>query len=173
MNNESALPKCCEDHVTRPGVLSPTACEGCGRPLAVRDGRWQVENLTPDSSDGALTVRPEVLDTFSERRPVDRLNRTIPRRLGVFGFLRAIPGLWAQFKRIPGEFWAMDVDDDGYSVARVACPCREEPCVEVGTIEICVCERTFLFTGTGVYVANSPKDRQPEIPRWQRIARAL
>lgn len=123
--------------------------------------------------EDAISIRPDVADTVPRdpRRGPD--GRTMPRRLGIFTFLRSIPGLWAQFSEIPGEYWALDVNGEGFSTATVSCPCGGEPVIEVGAIEVCECERAFLFIGRAVHVANSPKDRQPETPRWQRIARSF
>lgn len=89
--------------------------------------------------------------------PVDLLDRQVPRRFGIMVFLRAIPWSFRAFFPIPDEFWALDVNDDGYSAAVVACQCRRMPVIEVGMMEECVCGRMFLFTGRDVRVANSPK----------------
>jgi hypothetical protein len=44
------LARCCEAHVTQPGVLSPTVCRECGSTLMVRDREWQV---APDDKEQA------------------------------------------------------------------------------------------------------------------------
>lgn len=50
--DHSKLARCCEAHVTQPGVLSPTVCRGCGSTLMVRDREWQIDSLAPDEEQG-------------------------------------------------------------------------------------------------------------------------
>lgn len=91
---------------------------------------------------------------------IDTLARRQPTRPNWIHFLRAVPGLAAQFKRkVPGEFWTTDALDDGTPVATIACPCGEQPTVRLGACEECRCERFYLSTGTTIRVANSPQDR--------------
>jgi hypothetical protein len=110
-------------------------------------------------TDPTLNIRPSIYDGLGEPSR-DRLGRRQPRKLSVFTFLRAIPGLAVQFRDIPEDFWALDVNDEGYSEAAISCPCGATPRVELGTLQECSCERFFLFVGTKVMVANSPASRQ-------------
>jgi hypothetical protein len=106
-----------------------------------------------------LILRPHVRDTLTPDPFTDRQGWRHPRRLGAMTFMRAIPGLASQFKPIPDEFWSNDVNSEGYTAAVIACPCGEEPTVEVGSLAECQCERFFLNLGARVLVANSPADR--------------
>lgn len=82
---------------------------------------------------------------------------------------------------IPGDYWTMDVDDDGYTIAFVACPCGRSPAIPAGGSRSCrgnwcradeedgvpepdyeACPRSYIFTGDSVYVAGSPVERQPQ-----------
>jgi hypothetical protein len=103
-----------------------------------------------------LRIRPDLGDSVSHDPPLDRLLRRQPRKVSVFTLLRAIPGLHGRFSDIPESFWALDVNDAGYSEAVVACPCGRSPRVELGTVRQCPCERFFAFLGARVMVANSP-----------------
>lgn len=101
------------------------------------------------------------------------------------GFLRSVPGLMAQFQRVPAAYWTREVavDDNeqvengGYTeqvpVAVVKCPCGTDNIVE--TTQECAgtlkdgepCKRFYLFIANRVYVTNSPLQRMAP---WQRIA---
>lgn len=115
--------------------------------------------IPPD--DTPLRARPDVADQIPSKKTRDLLGREQGRRIGWHWFFRALPGMFAQFSTIPGDFWAQDVNDDGFSEAVVSCPCGETPHIEVGCVEKCVCERWFFFAGPEVLVANSPA-RQAE-----------
>lgn len=106
--------------------------------------------------DQPLRIRPGLGLTVTHEAPVDRLLRRQPRQVSIFTLLRGIPGLHGRFSEIPEAFWALDVNADGFSEAVVACPCGQEPRVELGTVRQCACDRFFAFLGTVVMVANSP-----------------
>jgi hypothetical protein len=65
--------------------------------------------------------------------------------------------------KIPPDYWALDVDDDGFSVAAVSCPCGQTPTVDTGGLFTCECDRCYVFTSEDVYVLNSPKGRQADL----------
>lgn len=119
--------------------------------------------------DTALEIRKRHRESMETDAPVDLLGRRQLRHRGAATFLRSIPHMMDQLSRIPSEFWALDVNDEGYSEAVVACPCGNTPHIEVGTMEQCSCPRIFFFGGPAVFVANSPKT---SVPRWQQIARS-
>lgn len=92
------------------------------------------------------------------------------------GFLRSVPGLMAQFQRVPAAYWIREVaGDEGEQVpvAVVKCPCGTDNIVE--TTQECAgtlkggepCKRFYLFIANRVYVTNSPLQRMAP---WQRIA---
>lgn len=109
---------------------------------------------------GSVNWRPETVDgTLPKGHTTDLLDRRQPRRLVAARFFEAVPGLMRQFGPIPPEFWTQDVNGDGYTEAVVACPCREEPRVEVGCLERCECERFYWYDGRQVSVGNGPKGR--------------
>lgn len=89
-----------------------------------------------------------------------------PHRLSVLTMLGVIPGFFQQWTRVPSSYFAAEVGQEGdqqVRLARVTCPCGEEPLVEAGQIAECSCERFFFYAGGRVYAANSPKDRvEPE-----------
>lgn len=111
-----------------------------------------------------IVWRPERLESVT---PVDRIGRPVPHRIGMLTWFHAIPGLAAQFTAIPEEYWAQDANDEGFTVAVVACPCGREPAPEAGQLVECGCHRFYLYTGRTVMVANGPKQRPK--PRWERI----
>jgi hypothetical protein len=110
----------------------------------------------------SLKVRPEVEASLVVKHDV--LGRKVPKPLGSLGILSAAIacGMPAP-KPVPGEFWALDLNDDGYSCAVVSCPCGHTPSVEVGTLEECECERYFFFAGESVQAFNSPQRAPGEL----------
>lgn len=94
---------------------------------------------------------------------------SVPRRLHFGSFCKAVPGLASNFSRkIPPEFWSLDGES-----AVVACPCGEEPVIELGVATFCGgsdwidedrdrdderdgCGRAYLYDGQAVRVAFSP-----------------
>lgn len=82
-------------------------------------------------------------------RPTDTFGRQIPRQLGASTFLRAIPGLAAQFKK--------EVPASHFENEKVGCPCGGE--TELGRgITSCRggCNRYFLHIGHGRVVVAGP-----------------
>lgn len=124
------------------------------------------------ADETALVIRDVIAEGIAPSPDIDLTGRQVPRRhLGMMTFLRVFPACAVQFDQIPGEFWTQDLGDDGYTEAVIACPCGMQPRVEIGCMEICACERAFLYAGTAVLVANSPKAKRPQEPLWQSIAR--
>lgn len=99
-----------------------------------------------------IRVRPSVAESYS--RYIDRIGRGHPHKIPLTTFLQTLPA--EAMTAIPAEFWSTDANDEGYTEAVIACPCRATPRVEVGRMSECTCERYFFFTGTDVYVGNSP-----------------
>lgn len=86
----------------------------------------------------------------------DRLGRqTGPERMRALPYLLAVPGLVGRFDReIPSEFTNEDVDEDGWPVTVIACPCGETPFVRRLCISGCKnCGRSFLHIGPHVMCA--------------------
>lgn len=107
---------------------------------------------------GGVNVDEMVLGSMV--RPVDRLGRPQPRILGAFGIINAAISAGAQSPvPVPANFWALDANSEGNSVAVVACPCRSEPRVEAGCLASCGCGRYYFFAIDRVLVFNSPKGR--------------
>jgi hypothetical protein len=127
--------------------------------------------------------RPEIAAAVPSEGSFDISGRKVPRRLGVLTIFRSMPWLWRAWSKIPDVAWTLDVNDEGYSEAVIACPCGHQPRVEVGTIETCDddyaravaeaddpdavddaafrCPRSYLFLGEATYVANSPHRPPP------------
>lgn len=109
---------------------------------------------------GSVNWRPEIAaGTLPKELHTDLLGRRQPRRVVAARFFEVVPALMGQFAAIPPEFWTQDVGGDGYTEAVIACPCREEPRVEVGCTEQCGCGRFYWYDGRQVSVGNSPKGR--------------
>jgi hypothetical protein len=89
-------------------------------------------------------------------RPIDRLGRVGFRKMGLPLILKAAPSLMEHFAEVPAEFWALDVGEDGFSVAQVSCPCSDTHEVAVGHVFEAPCERFFFALPDSVLVANSP-----------------
>lgn len=89
---------------------------------------------------------------------IDTLGRSQPTRLNWLHFIRAVPGLATQFDRkVPDEFWSVDALEDRTPVAVIACPCGKEPIIPLGSCVECDCERFYLYLGSTIRVANSPR----------------
>lgn len=105
-----------------------------------------------DDRSTDIRVRPSVAESYS--RYVDRIGRSHLHKIPVTTFLQMLPA--SAMTAIPGEFWNTDMNDEGFTEAVISCPCKETPRVEVGRMLSCACDRTFFYTGTDVYVGNSP-----------------
>lgn len=94
----------------------------------------------------------------------DFLGRKNLHSFGLATWIKALVlPLGIPFNVIPGEFWSLDTDAEGFTTAVVACPCGESPSVNAGTWVTCACERAYAYTGTEVYVINSQRGRvEPE-----------
>jgi hypothetical protein len=125
----------------------------------------------------SYTVRPEHIAGVTSH---DGLGRKVPApacRLPVMLEKYAHWGI--PVKEIPGGYWTLDVDDDGYTIAIVACPCGDSPQIPAGAGHCCQgdwcradeqrgvpepnyekCPRSYVFTGDSVWVAGSPIERQ-------------
>lgn len=128
------------------------------------ESKHAVAEQVAHETEQRINWRPERLESIT---PVDRIGRPVLHQIGMLTWFHAIPGLAAQYTTIPEEYWAQDANDEGYTVAVVACPCRREPAPEAGQLVECECHRFYLFTGRSVMVANGPKQRPK--PRWERI----
>lgn len=93
--------------------------------------------------------------------------------------LKKIAAWGIPVQEIPGSYWTLDVDDDGYTIAVIACPCGHSPQVYMAASRMCrgdwcradeergipepkydECPRSYVFTGDSVWVAGSPIERQ-------------
>lgn len=115
---------------------------------------------TEEEGDARLVVTQHHLEA---NRPVlDKLGRVNLHGFGLGTIIRnVILAAGIPFETIPGEYWTLDTNDDGFSVADVACPCRHTPRVLVGSLDTCECDRAYAFTGTDVYVFNPAKVSLP------------
>lgn len=92
----------------------------------------------------------------------DRLGRSYLHKLGIPAMVQVFVRAGCPFAKVPGEYWALDVDDRGISVAEVSCTCGYLVAVEAGNWRMCRihepeledCGRAFVFTGEAVYVLN-------------------
>lgn len=88
---------------------------------------------------------------------VDLKRRTHLHPFQPIVLMRQAAALGIPLDKVPGAYWSLDVDDEGFSVAEVACPCGETPRVDAGGLHACECERGYFFTGEDVWVVNSQK----------------
>ena len=69
--------------------------------------------------------------------------------------MTSINGFASQFRLVvPQQFWK--ADEHGGSVD---CPCGERMRFALASTHQCTCDRFYLYTGTALRVANSPKLR--------------
>lgn len=109
-------------------------------------------------------LRPEFASTVPD---VDRLGREEKGHwLGGLTYARLVAEWGVGVREVPSDFWALDVTDDGFPCAMIACPCGSTPSTEtLGPILACEgdgCGRYFFFDGQAVWVFNSPT--QPTAP---------
>lgn len=81
---------------------------------------------------------------------VDRLGRRVPEPVSWPLLFRAVPGLSARFREVPGGYWHTEATG-----VTVACPCGHFPHIEPTESVKCRCERLYLYARE-VWVANSP-----------------
>lgn len=102
-------------------------------------------------------VRPEFAGTM---RHMDRLGREEGHWMGSLTYAGCMAQWGVGLKKVPGDFWSLDITDDGYPCAMVACPCGGTPSVEtLGPLVACDgedCERHFFYDGKDVWAFNSP-----------------
>jgi hypothetical protein len=104
----------------------------------------------------AINVRPEYVEAIEPY--VDESGR---RHLHKLNWLNVIRQFTRQdWKPVPEQFWALDANDEGYSVAVVSCTCGGTPRVEaLAPAEKCDgCHRWFYFGADRVLVAYGPED---------------
>lgn len=63
---------------------------------------------------------------------------------------------------VPPEFWSADVEEDGTTVAIVACPCGHEPRVPELKILACECERFYFHAVESLWALNGPAPPPPD-----------
>lgn len=117
-------------------------------------------------SENTLVIDPAILRAIE---PVDDLDRRMLAQMSMMTVLRTWVALGMTLTAIPSEYWAQDVDDDGNTVAIVACPCGHTPSMKVGQARPCrapepcddeeaqwaECPRGYAFSGRTVLVANA------------------
>lgn len=106
-------------------------------------------------------VRPEYADTVRHR---DRLGREEGHWMGGLTYATCGAQWGVGCKKVPGDFWTLDITDDGFPCAIVACPCGGTPAVEtLGPQVACGdCARYFFYDGESVWAFNSPTQVEPE-----------
>jgi hypothetical protein len=104
----------------------------------------------PDTLPPHIVVRQDYLKALRPHQ--DHIGRRLPWRLSAIKMLaRWTDRAW---KAVPSEFWALDLNAEGYSEAVISCVCGSTPHVEVLCHEKCPgCYRWFLFGGDRVLVA--------------------
>lgn len=113
--------------------------------------------MDPEEPEAAppITIRPR---NYESVKPyTDLLDRQYAHTFNPFVLLELGVRQGMAVDPVPGEFWSLQVDDAGFTVADVACPCGEQPRVEACGMTVCGCERAFVFTGQDVTVVNSQK----------------
>ena len=73
-----------------------------------------------DDDGGPLNFRREFVDASLPTE--DLLGRKQPRRLGFSALSPMLMTAGMRPQRIPDEYWSLDVNAEGFSVAVVACP---------------------------------------------------
>lgn len=105
--------------------------------------------VRPDTLPAHIIARPEYIAALVPDE--DRLGRKLPRMMSALKMLSRWRPANDPWKRVPDEFWAVDVNADGYSEAVISCVCGATPHVEVLMHEKCPgCYRWFLFGGDRV-----------------------
>lgn len=103
-------------------------------------------------------VRPEYAETV---RYKDRIGREEGHWMGGLTYATYMGQIGVTPKEVPGDFWTLDITDDGYPCAVVACPCGAAPVVEtLGPIIACAgegCGRHFFYDGENVWAFGSPR----------------
>lgn len=103
-----------------------------------------------------LVARQEYIDAHDDDQR-DRLGRKSPRR---FSFLRLMTRWTSRdWTPVPGDYWAVDVNGEGYSVAVVSCLCKSTPRVELlaPAVECEGCDRLFYFGGDQLLSIRPPE----------------
>lgn len=116
----------------------------------------EAPRLRPTILPPGIVARPDVVKSYLRERDIQGTPGF--KKVGLPMCAHGLSGFMAQWTPIPGDFWAQILNEDGFTAAKVACPCGEEPEVEVGLSLTCGCERTFWFNFTDVLVANSPAE---------------
>ena len=85
--------------------------------------------------------------------PRDPRGAVVPHRMTLPTWLAAVPSLLLFFDgRVPEQFLAETVDDDGEFQIVIACPCGSEPTIGFGKMAECSCGRFFLHDGKEIRV---------------------
>lgn len=106
--------------------------------------------VRPDPLPPHIVARKEYIGALVPDE--DRLGRKHPRMMSAIKMLARWMG--QAWKPVPDEFWALDLNGDGFSEAVISCVCGATPHVEVLCHEKCPgCYRWFLFAGDRVLVA--------------------
>lgn len=93
-----------------------------------------------------LVARQEYIDAHDDNQH-DALDRRAPRKLS---FMRLMTRFTRRdWKPVPGQYYALDVNDEGYSIAVVSCLCGSTPRVELLAVATKCdgCDRYFYFGG--------------------------
>jgi hypothetical protein len=112
-----------------------------------------------DDQEGAVVFRQHRREADLPKE--DLFGRKQLHGFGLVAIMKVIAGAGVPFEAIPGEFWTPDSDDDGFSLAVIACPCGHTPRVYAGSLIECECVRGYAFTGTEIYVLNPVKPSLP------------
>lgn len=121
-----------------------------------------------EEREAAPVMRQAVAASIHAER--DRLGRKQPHNYGI----PALAGIWGRLgipvDKVPGEFVAVGVSNDGVTIAEISCPCKNVAVVEAGGFAACrpdqdfdldadqlQCPRFFAFTGQDVYVIGSQR----------------
>lgn len=102
-----------------------------------------------------IVARREYLDAHDDTAHDDP-QRRVPRMMS---FVKLVTRWTSRdWKQVPTEYWALDMNDEGYSVAVVSCLCGETPRAEVLAPAVrCDCGRFFYFGGDRVLAVQPPE----------------
>jgi hypothetical protein len=94
--------------------------------------------------------------------PRDAVGNVIPHKIGLATWLKVAPYLPQLFPdRVPEEFWAQTIDEDGKPLITVSCPCGHDAELGFAGMADCECDRMFLHTGREVRCGRGFESEQP------------
>lgn len=94
--------------------------------------------------------------------PRDAVGKIVPHKIGLLTWVKVAPYLPKCFPdRVPEEFWAQTIDEEGEFLITVACPCGHDAYLKFAGMADCQCDRMFLHTGQEVRCGRGFESEQP------------